>query len=239
MLSHNRTVRGGARKTAWADRTWKLVVVVYGFPSRKAALQFEYAWQHAHSTAFLRSLTVKPTKSQAGKARLLHLHSLLGSRPFSRLSLGVQLKDWMGVFSKQEEESCLPRHLKVSIVGGSDAILPASRLLCADPNCTCPDVDSSVVAVPPPSTAAAGSDLCDLCDMDFTGDPRRVQCSHTAVCGTIVGNGCPFKAHVECTAEEFLDGSNELVPVQGPCPTCTRVLIWQQLLLQMNQRAAR
>ncbi|KAI9370745.1 hypothetical protein BJX61DRAFT_514262 [Aspergillus egyptiacus] len=54
LAQHNGLVKGGARKTANEKRRpWEMVMLVEGFTSRIAALQFEWAWQHPAATRHL------------------------------------------------------------------------------------------------------------------------------------------------------------------------------------------
>ena len=50
---HNGEITAGAFKTI-RSRPWVMQMIVHGFPSRLAALQFEWAWQHPHRSRHLR-----------------------------------------------------------------------------------------------------------------------------------------------------------------------------------------
>ncbi|OEH73577.1 hypothetical protein cyc_06710 [Cyclospora cayetanensis] len=56
LRQHNGTLQQGARRTS-SHRPWRLCLVIYGFPTLIAALQFEFRWQQALvPAAALRSL---------------------------------------------------------------------------------------------------------------------------------------------------------------------------------------
>ncbi|KAJ4346892.1 Slx4p interacting protein [Didymosphaeria variabile] len=102
---HNGSSKGGAKRTSLqAKRPWEMTCIVTGFPSKYAALQFEWAWQNTHATrhidrdvrdARVEELQKKKKASPSRRrkppmsleARLKNLHYLLGVRSFSRWPL--------------------------------------------------------------------------------------------------------------------------------------------------------
>ena len=70
LRQHNGLVKQGAFYTRMA-RPWTMDVVVYGFPSKLAALQFEWSWQKPHASRHLRVMHddgTRPNKSSATAA---------------------------------------------------------------------------------------------------------------------------------------------------------------------------
>jgi structure-specific endonuclease subunit SLX1 len=111
LAQHNGDSKGGAKWTsAEAKRPWEMTCIVTGFPSRYAALQFEWAWQNPHLTRHIernirdtrieemRRKTSKQPASTKGKkrppmslgARLKNLLHLVGVNSFKRWPLHVR-----------------------------------------------------------------------------------------------------------------------------------------------------
>ncbi|KAI8913684.1 hypothetical protein EDD86DRAFT_187346 [Gorgonomyces haynaldii] len=52
LRQHNGEIMGGAKRTM-SKRPWSMVMIIYGFPSKLSALQFEWAWQNPHLSRHL------------------------------------------------------------------------------------------------------------------------------------------------------------------------------------------
>lgn len=69
IRQHNGELTQGARKTS-KGRPWVMQMVVHGFPSKLAALQFEWAWQHPRMSRHHRDENRVPT-FESDKVRTL------------------------------------------------------------------------------------------------------------------------------------------------------------------------
>jgi hypothetical protein len=67
---HNGEITQGAWKTK-KNRPWVMQMIVHGFPSRLAALQFEWAWQHPNIARHLKDEDGKALMGGDRKARYL------------------------------------------------------------------------------------------------------------------------------------------------------------------------
>ncbi len=110
LRQHNRDLQsGGARRTANA-RPWKMLCFIYGFPTKKLALQFEWAWQHPlgsksirdHCVArlhFLRNkkFTMRPIKTSPNRMFQILLVMLNEADKWTSHSLKLALFDGHGL----------------------------------------------------------------------------------------------------------------------------------------------
>ena len=140
LKQHNGDIIGGANRTSRVKlRPWKMVILVTGFPSKIAALQFEWAWQNPHRTRhlrndepesedllkFMQAFPMKRPKQGPGSlsGKLLSLISLLSTQSFNRWPLQIDLfdPDAVDIWQRQVKKSAPDITSRISICVHADA----------------------------------------------------------------------------------------------------------------------
>ncbi|BDA45873.1 probable structure-specific endonuclease subunit SLX1 at N-terminal half [Coccomyxa sp. Obi] len=234
IRQHNGEISAGAYKTK-SGRPWGMVLVVYGFPTKVQALQFEWAWQHPEKSLAVRDLVaeLKGTRKSAGltgaKGKLRLLILLLNSEQWRYFPLSVQF-----LSSEYAPLLCglppLPDHVPVTFAPAEDLptvvgddydegpikdVDEAEGVPCpedttpADP----PMADSGVLVA-----AAVDSSSCAVCE--------KRKMTHWLACT------CGARCHIECLAHHFIkaDPSQPSVPQEGSCPACGARSSWVDAL---------
>ncbi|KAB8265558.1 structure-specific endonuclease subunit slx1 [Aspergillus pseudonomiae] len=251
LAQHNGVSKGGARKTANDKRPWEMVLIVEGFMSRTAALQFEWAWQKPGKSRHL-GFGDDNTESAGGKGKtrprgparslkghLENLHALLRSTYFSSLPLRVRffaedVHQLWRVWSDRVD-GVIPEHIKV---------IP----------------DGSCVENKQPGIEYARVGSVEHIQVDYSkmynylekaafqlDDPEDLQCK---VCQTPVvpkeelvvvcpQMRCYCVSHLLCLSARFLDSTTErgrLVPLAGKCPGCHKIVQWSLMMQELSLR---
>ncbi|EFQ94562.1 hypothetical protein CFE70_006293 [Pyrenophora teres f. teres 0-1] len=260
---HNGSSTGGAKRTSMqGKRPWEMTCIVTGFPSRFAALQFEWAWQNTHATRHIERHVREARKDELHKARknaspvrrsrppmslearLKNLHHLLGVGSFSRWPLHLRFFA-PDVFSQWEKHtSKMNTSLRKSIT---------IRLTPAELPKLAPDVLSEmrthfipevIRAIP-----VAYEDLKPYVEksMSTLGDGKTRNCAvcnkHVNIDRSLVlicpNETCRSVAHMSCLSQTFLaDEANKeaFIPIEGTCPSCHSPIKWSDMIKELSLR---
>ncbi|ODV60467.1 endonuclease ASCRUDRAFT_70970 [Ascoidea rubescens DSM 1968] len=102
VRQHNGELQQGGAFRTKQNRPWKMVILVYGFPSRISALKFEHSLQHPFQTRHIsKEFKFHQSKQEYDKSRsigninqiLINIKSLLISKFFKKFTLKFQIFD--------------------------------------------------------------------------------------------------------------------------------------------------
>ncbi|KAI8866830.1 hypothetical protein GQ42DRAFT_102422, partial [Ramicandelaber brevisporus] len=89
LRQHNGEIQGGAYKTE-RMRPWEMFLIVHGFPTQLAALQFEWAWQNPQLTRTLKRLAKSKQVMNTLRYKLNALAALLSVPPWNKWPLSIR-----------------------------------------------------------------------------------------------------------------------------------------------------
>ncbi|EED17894.1 GIY-YIG catalytic domain containing protein [Talaromyces stipitatus ATCC 10500] len=253
LEQHNGFAKGGAKRTERNTlRPWEMVAIVEGFPSRTGALQFEWSWQHVHTTRHIGAVETDqlnrkrknpPTDKGSGiwtstPKVLGNLHQLLRSTYFGTWPLTVRFlsseahNHWQRWIERAD--GLLPDTIRVKLdfraEGASvlDSNLPANDMTHID--ATYGGIQEHLAK----STSLLGDNTnslsCEVCQQQLSTQTEIiVVCSHRR---------CHAVFHVNCISQLFLEdeGSSGLVPILGECPACRQEVTWVELMKELSMR---
>ncbi|KAL9128053.1 MAG: hypothetical protein Q9217_003192 [Psora testacea] len=267
LAQHNGLSKGGAVKTARNNlRPWEMTCIVTGFPSKIAALQFEWAWLNPHVTKRIadHERITKPSKPAKARKRakrphltlrseILNLHLLLRVPSFASWPLSVRFFYEDIYHTWQQSTARLDSNIRESI----------KILLDFKP------VESANGYEAPMSPQAKGKGRREACgiggveglDIGYSALKDYVEKSISlladdedatcAVCSfqlererrtalVCPHQGCRAASHLSCLARIFLAEEGKealLVPESGQCPACKAKTLWIDLVKEMSLRA--
>jgi structure-specific endonuclease subunit SLX1 len=254
---HNGLINGGAFRTArlaGSLRPWEMTCMVYGFPSQIAALQFEWAWDHAHmsrhitpadrlANAALKANGRRPSKRPTLSSRIADLHILVHSKSFARWPLTLRFfsKDAHQAWTLWDERSGTPLASNIPVELALDDTnqpkrgkRPANWSIQIPPALEAVDVGYSTLAEHlDKSTSILDSRKahnCSVCSSSVSSSSNYlVTCSHS---------GCNAISHLSCLAQHNSGPSidNQIIPKEIKCPECKRITPWVNIVKEMSLR---
>ncbi|GMH41605.1 hypothetical protein BSKO_09515 [Bryopsis sp. KO-2023] len=251
LRQHNGEVKGGAKKTS-KGRTWEMVMVVYGFPTKVAALQFEWAWQNPQKSNLVKDavgvLAKKEQIGVAGKVRIVF--EMLHCDPWKYFPL---ITHFFSTERSKLKDGCRqpPGHIPDIIApmdelpqcihetsdmeeeaideGELASTIGASRMQENDAITNRMDGDAAQPSIP----NNRGVEVQQGEDPDAERKERRkcVICKKIAK-PSWVSCECGGRYHIRCLAEHlFLHGEDFAATEQeGKCTACSRNLVWMDVL---------
>ncbi|KAG7664985.1 SLX1 [[Candida] subhashii] len=228
LKQHNGELKaGGAYRTKRPGcRPWKLVVLVYGFPSKISALQFEHSLQHPHQTRHIDSQNRVTTSRSSGSSihqKLANIKLLLQSTGFNKMNLSVN------IFDEKVGEVWLLNKFKIT-----DNVNPS--FMTFDEFFTDETLQLSKVSLDlihqqdfqmAKSFILNNTPICNLCNqpinyfLEDTSNGSQILltgfCYHSPDCSAF---------HLTCIAKT----TPSLIPDSVQCPNCNNQLTWSRII---------
>ncbi|SZF00006.1 unnamed protein product [Blumeria hordei] len=244
---HNGIKKGGAVRTSRNSlRPWEMTCIVTGFPSKIAALQFEWAWQNPHVTLHIppelriQHATSKKSSGHPKRPRLTvlsllsNLHLLLRVSSFTRWPLAIQCfsddvhQKWLKCC--QSSPSSIPEWIKFTqtslIQGSSPGDINTSQNLAAiiiDYREQKLHVDKGTK-----TTDSRRENSCAICKVKLEhGQGMYVVCP---------GLDCVAVSHMTCLSGYLLQNEEVILPTTGSCPVCKTKVRWIDIAKELSLR---
>ena len=183
--------------------------IVYGFPNKVAALQFEWSWQKPHLCRLMRDSAGHLAKKSGLKNKAAIMCALLKSEKWRRYGLSVLCTTELAhnVLYSIESSPAFPHR-----IGAIDS-LPMYN-----------DHEEDDEAEEEEHQSCGGA-LCGLCD-------ESVSAMYSTRCGF-----CRYATHITCLADWslFTRGNGMgLIPLEAHCPSCEVTCNWAEVIRNMS-----
>ncbi|KAA1471894.1 hypothetical protein DENSPDRAFT_146391 [Dentipellis sp. KUC8613] len=246
IRQHNGEISQGAWKTK-NNRPWVMQMIVHGFPSKLAALQFEWAWQHPYISRHLRDGKGKALFSR-GRSRYIKMNiqvvrTMISCHPYNTWPLHVKffteeaLKIWDGL-SQGTTIPPLPRGFTYQVefegVDGKSGKVGTGRTGAIDVS---DETFTSGHVTKHKTLLASGKQLqCSICGKpmeSYADEPlRNVLCP---------AKNCTAVSHLLCLSKHFLEAQSDediMVPRGGHCRVCQTYTLWGDVVKGVYRRHA-
>ncbi|KAI0319349.1 hypothetical protein OF83DRAFT_817873 [Amylostereum chailletii] len=247
IRQHNGEITQGAWKTKH-NRPWVMQMIVYGFPSKLAALQFEWAWQHPHISRHLRddeghSLFNGDRRAKYIKANIHHplgrvnsvVRTMICTFPYTTWPLHVKLftEEAAKVWKSFDEGPATPAfppgfttQIELEGVDGKSGKLGSGRAGAIDIS---DEQFTSAHLTKHNALVACGERLaCSIC-----GKSLHTYATEPLASALCPATGCTAVSHLTCLAQSFSrsrSSQHGLVPRGGDCPACGAYTLWGDVI---------
>ncbi|PVV01961.1 hypothetical protein BB560_003599 [Smittium megazygosporum] len=191
-----------------------MIIIVFGFPSKYAALQFEWAWQNPQLSRHFEKVSPNPSLSatlfgknqRTLKSKLIALVYLLSLPYFERWPLSI-------CFSTEKFKTLF---------------IDCFNQICNNSNSSDQDrffeedifKESLFVKPLPDETvylALEKDQLCSVCSSVVTEEQPWTACANSE---------CKIASHLVCIAKESVKGTGFLIPKYYTCSQCNTTIKW-------------
>lgn len=257
LRQHNGELKnGGAFRTKKTGfRPWEMISLVYNFPSKSAALQFEHALQHPYQTRHIKQeerITQKKNSGNTLHHKLGNIRLLLASLFFKRMGLKVLIfdPDVYSVWNINKLRIEMADDIQVTLANFKEYFNCGNEDV-SDLNIKTDNDWENTYFESCKKALLFDTERCLICEKIIDYQPESLASQNQLDIDTFLkhGNmpllaicyydGCQAVYHLSCLGSMFLedgasgeksqDGVKYLTPLHGKCPSCKNFVNWSKL----------